>query len=77
MRIENLSKEIDSKDMTSVHGGGADSLVWTPIYSGVLQTNTNLIAGNGGPVQADNDNSAHVSTDVRVPTNYGLIFKFL
>jgi hypothetical protein len=76
MRIENLSKEIDSKDMTSVRGGSADSQVWTPIYNGVLQQNANAVAGNMGPVQIDNDNSARLSTSVRVPTNFGLIFKF-
>ena len=76
MRIENLSKEIDSKDMTSVRGGSADSQVWTPIYNGVLQQNRNYVAGNMGPVQIDNDNSARLSTSVRVPTNFGLIFKF-
>ena len=76
MRIENLSKEIDSKDMTTVRGGSADSQVWTPIYNGVLQQNANAVAGNMGPVQIDNDNSARLSTSVRVPTNFGLIFKF-
>ena len=76
MRIENLSKEIDSQDMTAVHGGSADSLVWIPTYNGVAQGNYNAVGGNMGPVSIDNDNSAHVSTDVRVPTNYGLIFKF-
>jgi hypothetical protein len=73
MRIENLSKEIDSKDMTSVHGGSADSLVWAPIDNRVLQGNRNLVLGNSGPVQIDNNNSATVSTDVGVPTNYGAI----
>jgi len=76
MRIENLSKEIDSKEMTAVRGGSADSQVWTPIYNGVLQQNANAVAGNMGPVQIDNDNSARLSTSVRVPTNFGLIFKF-
>ena len=73
MRIENLSKEIDSKDMTSVRGGSADSQVWTPIDNRVLQGNSNFVAGNGGPVQIDNNNSATVSTNVGVPTNYGAI----
>jgi hypothetical protein len=76
MRIENLSKEIDSKDMTTVRGGSADSQVWTPIYNGVLQQNSNAVAGNMGPVQIDNNNSADLSTSVHVPTNFGLIFKF-
>jgi hypothetical protein len=76
MRIENLSKEIDSKDMTAVRGGSADSQVWTPIYNGVLQQNASAVAGNMGPTQIDNDNSASLRTDVHVPTNYGLIFKF-
>ena len=73
MRIENLSKEID---MTAVHGGSADSLVWIPTYNSVAQGNYNADGGNMGPVSIDNNNTASESTTVRVPTNYGLIFKF-
>lgn len=73
MRIENLSKEIDSQDLATVRGGSADSQVWTPIYNRVAQGNSNAVAGNSGPVQIDNNNSATVSTDVAVPTNYGAI----
>ena len=73
MRIENLSKEIDSKDMTTVRGGSADSQVWIPVTNLIEQMNVNKVTGNGGPVQIDNNNSATVSTDVGVPTNYGAI----
>jgi hypothetical protein len=73
MLIKNLSKEIDAKDMTAVHGGSADSQVWIPIYNGVSQGNSNAVAGNAGPVQIDNNNSATESTAVSVPTNYGAI----
>jgi hypothetical protein len=73
MRIENLSKEIDSKDLTTVRGGSADSQVWIPASNLIEQMNYNKVTGNGGPVQIDNNNSATVSTDVSVPTNYGAI----
>jgi hypothetical protein len=75
MLIKNLSKEIDTQDMTAVRGGTADSQAYIPISNTVWQGNSNAVAGNSGPVQIDNDNSASLSTDVRVPTNYGLIFK--
>jgi hypothetical protein len=75
MLIKNLSKEIDTQDMTAVRGGSADAQVYVPIWNGVQQGNSSAVAGNKGPVQLDNDNSASVSTDVSAPTNYGLIFK--
>jgi hypothetical protein len=75
MLIKDLSKEIDTQDMTGVRGGSADTQAFIPIYNGVSQGNRNAVAGNMGPVQIDNDNSASVSTDVLAPTNYGLIFK--
>lgn len=77
MLIKDLSKEIDTQDMTAVRGGSADAQAFIPIYNGVSQGNSNAVAGNMGPVQIDNDNSAHLRTDVSAPTNYGLIFKLL
>jgi len=77
MLIKDLSKEIDSKDMTAVRGGSNDSQVYIPIYNGVSQGNSNAVGGNSGPVQIDNNNSAHLSTDVSAPANYGFIFKLL
>jgi hypothetical protein len=75
MLIENLSKEIDSKAMTAVRGGSYDSQVYTPIDTRLWQGNSSAVAGNMGPVQIDNNNHASVDTDVRVPTNFGLIAK--
>ena len=71
MLIKDLSKEIDSKDMTAVRGGSNDSQVFIPISTLVEQTNINKVTGNGGPVQIDNNNSSSVSTSVSAPTNYG------
>jgi hypothetical protein len=73
MLIKDLSKEIGTQDMTAVRGGSADAQGYIPIWNGVTQGNSNAVAGNAGPVQIDNNNSASVSTDVRVPTNYGVI----
>ena len=73
MRIENLSKEIDSQDMTTVRGGSADSQVSIPVSNFIEQINVNKVTGNGGPVLIDNSNSATVNTNVGVPTNYGAI----
>ena len=75
MLIKDLSKEIDTQDMTAVRGGSYDSQVYVPICIGVSQGNSNAVAGNSGPVQIDNNNSSCVSTSVSVPTNFGLIFK--
>jgi hypothetical protein len=71
MQIENLSKEIDTQDMTAVRGGSNDSQVYVPIWTGVSQGNSNAVAGNLGPVQIDNNNSSSASTSVNAPTNYG------
>ena len=73
MLIKDLSKEIDTQDMTAVRGGSADAQAFVPVTSLVYQMNVNKVTGNMGPVQIDNNNSASVSTDVRVPTNYGVI----
>ena len=75
MLVKDLSKEIDTQEMTAVRGGSNDAQAYIPIWNSVTQGNSNAVAGNAGPVQIDNDNSASLSTDVRVPTNYGLIFK--
>ena len=77
MLIKDLSKEIGTQDMTAVRGGSADAQGYIPIWNGVTQGNSNAVAGNAGPVQIDNNNSASVSTDVRVPTNYGAELKVL
>jgi hypothetical protein len=71
MRIENLSKEIDTQDMTAVRGGSNDAQAYIPVTNLIEQMNVNKVTGNAGPVQIDNDNSASVSTDVSAPTNYG------
>ena len=76
MLIKDLSKEIDTQEMTTVRGGSADEQAYIPIWNGVSQQNSNAVAGNAGPVQIDNDNSASVSTAVSVPTNYGAIVDF-
>jgi hypothetical protein len=73
MLIKNLSKEIDAKEMTAVHGGSADSQVYVPVTNLIEQMNVNKVTGNSGPVQIDNNNSATVTTDVSAPTNYGAI----
>ena len=73
MLIKDLSKEIGTQDMTAVRGGSADAQAFVPVTSLVYQMNVNKVTGNMGPVQIDNNNSASVSTDVRVPTNYGVI----
>jgi len=72
MLIKDLSKEIDTQDMTAVRGGSSDSQVFIPISTLVEQVNVNKVTGNGGPVQIDNNNSSSVSTSVSAPTNYGL-----
>ena len=71
MLIKDLSKEIDTQDMTAVRGGSNDSQVYVPIWTGVSQGNSNAVAGNLGPVQIDNNNSSSASTSVSAPTNYG------
>ena len=76
MLIKDLSKEIDTQDMTAVRGGSADAQAFVPVTTLVEQMNVNNVTGNGGPVQIDNNNSASVSTDVRAPTNYGAIVDF-
>ena len=75
MLIKDLSKEIGTQEMTAVHGGSNDAQAYVPIWNEIKQGNANAVSGNAGPVQIDNDNSTSLSTDVRVPTNYGLIFK--
>ena len=77
MLIKDLSKEIGTQDMTAVRGGSADAQGYIPIWNGVTQGNSNAVAGNAGPVQIDNNNSASVSTDVSAPTNYGAELKVL
>ena len=77
MLIKDLSKEIDSKDMTAVHGGSADSQIWVPTSNSVSQLVYNKVTGNIGPVQIDNNQSATESTGVATPVNYGLILSFL
>jgi len=77
MLIKNLSKEIDTQEMTAVRGGSNDSQVYVPIWNGVTQGNSNAVAGNLGPVQIDNNNSSAVSTSVSAPTNYGVELSLL
>jgi hypothetical protein len=77
MLIKDLSKEIDTKDMTAVHGGSADAQIWVPTSNSIAQGNVNTIAGNMGQVQIDNNQSASESTSVRTPVNYGLELKLL
>jgi len=71
MLIKDLSKEIDTQEMTAVRGGSADAQAYVPVTNLVEQLNVNKVTGNSGPVQIDNDNSASISTAVSVPTNYG------
>ena len=77
MLIKDLSKEIDTQEMTAVRGGSADAQAYIPIWNGVSQGNSNAVGGNMGPVQLSNDNSASVSTEVSAPTNYGAELKVL
>jgi len=70
MLIKDLSKEID---MTAVHGGSADAQIWVPTSNAISQGAINTVAGNMGPVQIDNNQSASESTSVRTPVNYGLL----
>ena len=76
MLIKDLSKEIDTQEMTAVRGGSADAQAYVPVTNLVEQLNVNKVTGNSGPVQIDNDNSASISTAVSVPTNYGAIVDF-
>jgi hypothetical protein len=75
MLIKDLSKEIDSKDMTAVRGGSDDTVNWITPSTIVEQGNSNAVVGNLGPVQIENDNSARARTDVSAPTNNGAIVK--
>jgi len=77
MLIKDLSKEIDTQEMTAVRGGSADAQAYVPVTNLVEQMNFNKVTGNSGPVQIDNSNSATVSTDVSAPTNYGAELKVL
>jgi hypothetical protein len=77
MLIKDLSKEIDGKAMSAVHGGSADAEIWVPTSNSVSQLNVNKITGNMGQVQIDNNQSATETTSVGTPVNYGLILSLL
>jgi len=73
MLIKDLSKEIDSKAMTAVHGGTADSQSQPMANNVVVQKITNVASGpNYGIEDFNNSQSTTVSQVLPVFTNYGL-----
>jgi len=75
MLIKDLSKEIDSQEMTAVRGGSDDTVNWINPSTIVEQGNSNAVGYNMGPVEIENDNSARARTNVSAPTNNGAIVK--
>jgi hypothetical protein len=64
MKIENLSKELDTKTMTAVRGGAISQSDHPVLYQGNWQTQSNNVGSNGGDVTIAQDMSGKNEADV-------------
>jgi hypothetical protein len=76
MLIKDLSKELDVKAMTAVHGGDAGNAAVPTLTQGLEFNNLNLVhAGPGSSVNNTNDATATQSATQYVDQNIGDVLK--
>ena len=75
MLIKDLSKELDTKEMTAVHGGDAGNAAVPTLIQGLEQSNLNIVrAGAGSAVNNSNTVTGTQDADQYVDQNIGDVF---